>query len=89
MYTLTISDQTDHTETGPLAHYNSINFLANILLYNEIIVKYNNGISTILQQCLSDKQSIHFMPIAISDKAKYINRVSTYILHISGYLINE
>ncbi|CAI2175446.1 2945_t:CDS:1, partial [Funneliformis geosporum] len=28
------------------------------------------------------------MPTEVSDDTKYINGVSTYILHISGYLIN-
>ncbi|CAI2192917.1 13892_t:CDS:10, partial [Funneliformis geosporum] len=45
--------------------------------------------TTILQQSLSSKLPIHFMPTAISDEAKYINGVFTYILRISGYLINR
>src|SRR5207248_4599469 len=31
---------------------------------------------------------IHFMPTEVSDDTKYINRVSTYILRITGSLIN-
>ena len=44
--------------------------------------------TTILQQCLSNKQPVHFMPTAVSDEAEYINGVSTYILRVSGCLIN-
>ncbi|CAI2181404.1 6936_t:CDS:1, partial [Funneliformis geosporum] len=45
--------------------------------------------TAILQQSLSDKQPIHFMPTEVSDDTKYINRVSTYILRISSCLINR
>ncbi|CAI2195563.1 12471_t:CDS:2, partial [Funneliformis geosporum] len=44
--------------------------------------------TAILQQCLFNKQPVHFMLTAVSDEAKYINGVSTYILRISGCLIN-
>ncbi|CAG8554588.1 2574_t:CDS:2 [Scutellospora calospora] len=44
--------------------------------------------TAVLQQSLSAKQSIHFMPTDVSDEAEYIKGVSTYILHISGALIN-
>ena len=44
--------------------------------------------TAILQQSLFGKQPIHFMPTEVSDDTKYINRVSTYILRITGSLIN-
>ncbi|RGB36014.1 hypothetical protein C1646_758624 [Rhizophagus diaphanus] len=44
--------------------------------------------TAILQQSLSGKQPIHFMPTEVSDDTKYINRISTYILQVSGCLIN-
>ncbi|RIA89842.1 hypothetical protein C1645_824165 [Glomus cerebriforme] len=34
---------------------------------------------------LSGKQPIYFMPTEISDDTKYINEVSTYILHITVF----
>ncbi|CAI2200565.1 6932_t:CDS:1, partial [Funneliformis geosporum] len=55
---------------------------------NDIVAEFDNGMIAILQQCLSNKQLIHFMPTAISDEAEYINGVSTYILRVSGCLIN-
>ena len=45
--------------------------------------------TAILQQSLSGKQPIHFMPTDVSDEAEYINGVSTYILRITSSLINE
>ncbi|CAG8672443.1 17435_t:CDS:2 [Cetraspora pellucida] len=45
--------------------------------------------TAVLQQSLSAKQSIHFMPTDVSDEAEYIKKVSTYILCISSALINE
>ncbi|CAI2196033.1 20584_t:CDS:2 [Funneliformis geosporum] len=39
--------------------------------------------SVILQQCLTNKQPVYFMPIAVSDETEYINGVSTYILRVS------
>jgi DNA polymerase elongation subunit (family B) len=52
------------------------------------VAEYDNGMTDILQQSLSGKQAIHFMPTDVSDVAEYINGVSTYILRISGTLIN-
>jgi len=45
--------------------------------------------TAIFQQYLSNKQPVHFMPTIVSDEVKYINRVSTYILHINDCLINR
>ncbi|CAI2198664.1 9558_t:CDS:1, partial [Funneliformis geosporum] len=47
------------------------------------MAEFDNGMTAILQQCLSNKQPVHFMPTAISDEAEYINGVSTYILCVS------
>ena len=80
MYTSTISDQTDW---GTLAHYDGASPLAGIPLRNDIVAEYDNGMTAILQQSLSGKQPIHFMPTDVSDEAK-----SSYILRISGTLIN-
>src|ERR1044072_8280277 len=88
MHTSTISDQTDRTETAPALRYDSTSPLANVPSRNEIIAEYDNRMTAILQQSLSGKQSIHFMPTEVSDDTKYINGVSTYILHITGWLIN-
>ncbi|CAI2197741.1 13612_t:CDS:1, partial [Funneliformis geosporum] len=44
--------------------------------------------TTILQQSLSGKQLIHFMPTEVSDDTKYIKGVSSYILRFAGTLIN-
>ncbi|RIA79052.1 hypothetical protein C1645_841651 [Glomus cerebriforme] len=89
MYTKTIFDQTDRTETSTAFCYDNTEFLTNILSHNKIVVEYNNGMTAILQQCLSNKQFVYFMPTAVSDETNYINGVSTYILHISNCLINE
>jgi hypothetical protein len=87
MYTTTISDQTDHT--SPLACYNDAGTLVGIPSHNDIVTKYDNGMTAIFQQYLSNKQPVYFMLTAVSDEAKYINGVFTYILRISGCLINE
>src|SRR5581483_6277873 len=55
---------------------------------NDIVSEFDNGMTAVLQQRLSDKQPIYFMPTAVSDEAEYINGVSTYILRITGTLIN-
>ncbi|PKB95533.1 ribonuclease H-like protein [Rhizophagus irregularis] len=86
MYTSTISDQTDRRT---LTHYDDTDPLAGIPSRNDIVAEYDNGMTTILQQFLSNKQTVHFMPTAVSDEAEYINGVSTYILRVSGCLINE
>ncbi|CAI2201207.1 4253_t:CDS:2, partial [Funneliformis geosporum] len=49
---------------------------------------FYNGMTTILQQSLSGKQPIHFIPTEVSDDTKYIKGVSSYILRIAGTLIN-
>ncbi|EXX64218.1 ribonuclease H-like domain-containing protein [Rhizophagus irregularis DAOM 181602=DAOM 197198] len=88
MHTPTISNQTDCSGTASALRYDGAGPLASVLSRNDIVAEFDNGMTTILQQRLSDKQPIHFMPTAVSDEAEYINGVSTYILRISGCLIN-
>ncbi|GBC00545.1 hypothetical protein RclHR1_38980001, partial [Rhizophagus clarus] len=88
MHTPTNFDQTDRTGTAPALRYDGAGPLASVPSRNDIVAEFDNGMTTILQQRLSDKQPIHFMPTAVSDEAEYINGVSTYILRISGCLIN-
>src|SRR5581483_2757765 len=45
--------------------------------------------TSILQQSISGKQPIYFMPTEVSDDTKYVNGVSTYILCITGSLIHR
>ncbi|RGB22455.1 hypothetical protein C1646_776070, partial [Rhizophagus diaphanus] len=82
MHTSTISDQTVR-ET--LACYDDAGLFAGILLRNDIVAEFDNGMTTILQQSLSGKQPIHFMPTEVSDDIK---GYSSYILRITGSLIN-
>ncbi|CAG8564252.1 11880_t:CDS:2 [Cetraspora pellucida] len=89
MHTTAIFDQTVHTGTSLLTRYDGIKTLAGIPSCNDIVAEFDNGMFTILQQHLSDKQPIYFMPTDVSDEAKYINGVSTYILRISDTLINR
>ncbi|RIB05266.1 hypothetical protein C2G38_2220095 [Gigaspora rosea] len=62
--------------------------LAGIPTRNDIISECDNGLTAILQQNLSNKQPIYFVPNDVSDATEYINGVSTYILRIYGTLIN-
>ncbi|RHZ63691.1 hypothetical protein Glove_328g103 [Diversispora epigaea] len=55
---------------------------------NDIATEFDNERTAVLQQSLSAKRSIHFMPTDVGDEAEYIKGVSTYILRISGALIN-
>ncbi|CAB5190929.1 unnamed protein product [Rhizophagus irregularis] len=82
MHTSTISDQ---TVRGTLACYNGAGLLAGIPSHNDIVAEFDNGMTTILQQSLSGKQPIHFMPTEVSDD---IEGYSSYILRITGSLIN-
>jgi hypothetical protein len=77
MHTPTNFDQTNRA--GPLAGIPS---------RNDIVAEFDNGMTAILQQCLSAKQHVHFMPTEVSDDTKYINGISTYILRITSSLIN-
>ena len=85
MHTPTISNQTDRRT---LARYDGTGPLAGVSSHNEIVAEYDNGMTAILQQSLFGKQPIHFMPTEVSDDTKYINGISTYILCVSGCLIN-
>jgi len=90
MHTSTIFDQTDHFRT---AHYDSTGSDEGIpyvfqdlgLHRNDIVAEFDNGMTAILQQSLSCKQPIHFMPTEVSDD---IERHSSYILCITSFLIN-
>ncbi|PKC53585.1 hypothetical protein RhiirA1_404229 [Rhizophagus irregularis] len=83
MHTPTNFDQTDHT--GTLTRYDGASPLAGIPSRNDIVAEFDNGMTTILQQSLSGKQPIHFMPTEVSDD---IEGYSSYILRITGSLIN-
>ena len=85
MHTPTIFDQTDHTRT---ARYDGAGSLAGIPSRNDIVAEFDNGMTSILQQCLSNNQAIHFIPTDVSDDTEYVKGVSTYILRITGTLIN-
>ena len=82
MYTSTISDQTDR---GTLACYDGADSLVGIPPRNDIVAEFDNGMTAILQQSLSGKQPIYFMPTEVSDD---IEGYSSYILRIAGTLIN-
>jgi hypothetical protein len=86
MHTPTNFDQT--VRIGPLARYDGAESLVGIPSRNDIVAEFDNGMTTILQQSLSGKQPIHFMPTEVSDDTKYIKGVSSYILCIAGTLIN-
>ncbi|CAG8795453.1 20681_t:CDS:1, partial [Gigaspora rosea] len=88
MPTSTISDQTDRTETGPLARYDGAETIAGVLSYNDIVAEFDNRTTPLIQQSLSSKQLIHFMSTEVGDNTKYVNGISTYILRITGSLIN-
>ncbi|RIA86034.1 hypothetical protein C1645_741148, partial [Glomus cerebriforme] len=89
MHTSTIFDQTDRSGTAPALRYDGVGPLAGVPLRNEIVAEYDNGMTAILQQSLSDKQPIHFMPTEVSDDtSEYVNGVSSYILRITGTLVN-
>ncbi|CAG8658472.1 4301_t:CDS:1 [Paraglomus brasilianum] len=75
-------------QSAQLERYGGGETLAGIPTRNDIISECDNGLTAILQQNLSDKKPIHFMPNDVSDATEYINRVSTYILRIYGTLIN-
>ncbi|RGB21582.1 hypothetical protein C1646_777685 [Rhizophagus diaphanus] len=91
MYTSTISNQTDRIGTAPTLCYDGTRPLIGIpymfqdlgLHRNDIVAEFDNGMTAILQQSLSDKQTIHFMLTEVSDDTKYVNGLSTYILCIT------
>ncbi|PKK59164.1 hypothetical protein RhiirC2_795222 [Rhizophagus irregularis] len=59
MHTPTNFDQTDRSGT---ARYDSAGPLAGIPSRNDIVAEFDNRMTAILQRCLSNKQSIYFMP---------------------------
>jgi len=83
MHTPTNFNQTDRT--GTFARYDGASPLVGIPSRNDIVAEFNNGMTAILQQSLSSKQPIHFMPTEVSDD---IEGYSSYILRITGSLIN-
>ena len=90
MHTPTIFDQTNRSGTSPLVYYNNAGPLAGIPPRNDIVAEFDNGMTAIFQQSLFGKQPIHFMPTEVSDDtSEYVNGVSSYILHITGTLINR
>ncbi|PKK60439.1 hypothetical protein RhiirC2_793302 [Rhizophagus irregularis] len=93
MHTPTIFDQTDRSGANPIplgSHLVYFNGTSpdGVPSRNDIVAEYDNRMTAILQRSLSDKQAIHFMPTYVSDEAEYIKGVSSYILRISGTLIN-
>src|SRR4051812_20938621 len=90
MHTPTNFNQTDCAGTDSALRYDSTDPLVGILPRNDIVTEFDNGMTTILQQSLFGKQLIHFMPTEVSDDtSEYVNGVFSYILCITGTLINE
>ncbi|GBB93123.1 hypothetical protein RclHR1_21130001 [Rhizophagus clarus] len=88
MHTPTTSNQKHGT--GPLTYYNSAGLLTGIPSCNDIVAEFDNGMTVILQQSPSGKQPIRFMPTEVSDNtSEYVNGISSYILCITGTLINR
>src|SRR6185369_14884909 len=75
-------------QSAQLERYGGGETLAGIPTRNDIISECDNGLTAFLQQNLSNKQPIHFMPDDVGDATEYRNGVSTYILRIYGKLIN-
>ncbi|RIB18258.1 hypothetical protein C2G38_2310958 [Gigaspora rosea] len=75
-------------QSAQLEQYGGGITLAEIPSHGDIISEYDNGLTAILQQSLSDKQPIYFMPNDMSDVIEYIKNVLIYILCIHGTLIN-
>ena len=97
MHTSPIFDQTDRSGTAPALRYDGAGPDEGIpyvfqdlgLHRNDIVAEFDNGMTVILQQSLSGKQPIHFMPTEVSDDtSEYVNGISSYILRITGTLIN-
>src|SRR5262249_51755842 len=89
MHTPTNFDQTDRSGTAPALRYDGAGPLTGIPSRNDIVAEFDNGMTAILQQSLSGKQPIHFMPTEVSDDtSEYVNGISSYILRITGTLIN-
>ncbi|CAG8573209.1 5357_t:CDS:2 [Cetraspora pellucida] len=75
-------------QSAQLKQYGSGETVIRVPTHNDIL-KCDNGLTAILQQSLSEKNPIHFMPNNVEDAFEYINNIQTYILHIYGPLINE
>ncbi|POG77199.1 hypothetical protein GLOIN_2v1474112 [Rhizophagus irregularis DAOM 181602=DAOM 197198] len=73
MHTPTISDQTDRTRTTPALRYDGASSLTGVVLCNDIVSEFDNGMTDVLQQRLSDKQPIHFMPTTINGQKAIVN----------------
>ncbi|PKK63244.1 DNA/RNA polymerase [Rhizophagus irregularis] len=87
MYTPTIFDQTNRTGTAPALRYNGAGPLASIPSRNDIVAEFDNGMTTILQQSLSSKQPIHFMPTEVSDDIECIPPISCVSLTILARIL--
>src|SRR5437764_5329091 len=89
MHTPTSFDQTNRSGTGLIARYDGASPITGVLSRNKIVTEFDNEMTAILQQSLFGNQPIHFMSTEVSDDtSKYVNGISSYILHITGTLIN-
>ncbi|RIB20013.1 hypothetical protein C2G38_2035595 [Gigaspora rosea] len=75
-------------QSAQLEQYRSRETLEGIPMRSIFISKCDNELTAILQQNLSNKQPIYFIPGDVGDATEYRSGVSTYILRIYGTLIN-
>ena len=75
------------THSAQVIRYGGGESIAGVPTRNDIS-ECDNGLTAILQQSLSEKQPIHFMPDDVEDAFEYVNNVQTYILRIHSPLIN-
>ncbi|GES96599.1 DNA polymerase [Rhizophagus clarus] len=79
MHAPTNFDQTDRSGTAPALRYDGAGPLTGIPSRNDIVAEFDNGMTVILQQSLSSKQPIYFMPTEVSDDtSEYVNGIKPF-----------
>ncbi|RHZ87219.1 hypothetical protein Glove_38g90 [Diversispora epigaea] len=69
-------------------HYFGGGYLKGILSRDELIAKYDDGLTAILEQALAKGEDIPFMTVDVKESTEKVKGLSCYVLRLYGPLIN-
>ena len=80
--------EAEKEKIGQVLRYSSENYLTSIPICDKLVVRNDEGLTSILKNEIANHQDIPFMLVDIEESKEYIYGTPYYILHLYRYLIN-
>ena len=76
------------TIAGQVIRYSGENYLVGVPSRDELVMRNDEGSTTILKNEIENHRDIPFMLVDVEESKEYINKIPHYILRLYGYLVN-